>query len=653
MIQPQHLFRDTGYLDVSLISGFNGCYDTLTIDSAIHVKGPIAKIRHKIDCETPNSVSFKPKTIGGTSHVWDFGDGSPLDSVNWRTTHLFPPVDSNYKVTLTVYDSITQCEYISKATVKIRFLKGNLIASDSIVCGGDQLTLHTNTSDNAMSSVLWAVDTWSSLTKKSTSNTLTFNQKGKYKIYAIVKDINNCFDTLVHHLSVYNPTAKITMDTNWGCAPLQVNFFDASMSDTNIVSCLWNFGDGGTSVLENPSHSFITNKDQKFKISLLVTDVFGCTGLSKGVKSVQVKRPSAFFYFEDNELCVQDTLQILGLNVNDSLYNWNFGDGSSSSQIAPQKTYVNGGTFPVILEVTDHYGCIGVYSPIDSIKVHDLPDSQFSANDTSMSCYPSSVIFTNTNMYNNGWSWEWSFGDGSPLILTSNPLVQHSYLTPGEYDVSLVVTTSFGCSSSLQLNQYIDINGPIAEIVLDDYFGCTNENFAFGVGNVNQVAHNFNWDFGDGITNSVIKQNKPIYHSYNYGSHYTVTLLASDDQGLCVKSDQVYVGVTEVTAKFSVSDTAGCPPLIANLVNKSIGSGSQIWRVGKNENYVSANLDLNLLNTGVYNVQLEVWNDTLHCRDTVSKKIEVYSLPVLNGGNDTSICIGDQISLFADGAGQL
>lgn len=76
----------------------------------------------------------------------------------------------------------------------------------------------------------------------------------------------------------FDPQADIKMDINEGAAPLTVQFKGDGSSDSDgggIVSYFWDFGDGSTSTLANPSHTF--ERDGGYSIRLMVTDDEGVT----------------------------------------------------------------------------------------------------------------------------------------------------------------------------------------------------------------------------------------------------------------------------------------------------------------------------------------------------------------------------------------
>jgi gliding motility-associated-like protein len=646
--QPQHLFKDTGYLDVSLIVGYNGCMDTARIDSAIYIKSPILDFSYKIDCSSPNNVSFYPSSLGGTNFYWNFGDGTPIDSVHWNHIHQFPPNDGDYNITFSGKDTNSGCQYLSSNIIKVRYLQGQISSSDSIACLNDSITFSTLGSVNVFGSIDWARNSWANMTSGINTNSFQINQRGSNTVYAIVHDINGCADTLSQNILSFKPVAQIAADTTIGCAPFSVLFSDSSTSDTNITSYVWNFGDGLTSTLQNINHTFINQQSASYNINLTVTDTFGCFDQITEYNYITTTLPNSFFNADVFEICASDTIHLTDVPTGNFTYQWNFGDSTSSSQYQPYHSYQTSGVFDISLSVTDSNGCTNTYTRPSYVTVHQIPTASFSANQLTTTCYPSSIIFNNPSSLAS--NWEWNFGDSLGNRITQNGFAQHLYHHPGLYDIFLKVTSPFGCSDSLTKTQYISIQGPTAQIDLQPNIGCTNKDFNFDVIQTNSAAQIFTWDFGDGNTQTIHNQTSAIPHTYNHAMNYDVTLLTSDSLGMCIKTDQTNVRVIKIEAGFDMSHQFGCTPVNLNLTNKSIGQNKQIWFVDGIAQNSSTNPNMNLISPGIHQILLTVWNDSVTCRDSIQKQIEIFPLPRVKTSNDTSICYGDSIQFVTSGA---
>jgi gliding motility-associated-like protein len=125
--------------------------------------------------------------------------------------------------------------------------------------------------------------------------------------------------------------------------------------------------------------------------------------------------------------------------------------------------------------------------------------------------------------------WNWSFGDGGTDTL-KNP--HHCYLTPGQYTVTLTVVDNHGCTSTLVINNMINVYsfpvaafdfGPQPATIVDPTISFTDKSTdAYGIAS-------WQWTFGDAKDGSSKAQN-PSY-SYADTGNYCVTLLVTNVHG--------------------------------------------------------------------------------------------------------------------------
>src|SRR6185436_14904 len=123
-----------------------------------------------------------------------------------------------------------------------------------------------------------------------------------------------------------------------------------------------------------------------------------------------------------------------------TVYQWNFGDGSTSSGLPGKHTYTKTGTFEVQLKVINDKGCID--SAIRTITVYDNPKADFTAT---TACEGDPTYFTNNSTAGGGATFIWKFGDNQA---SSDKSPQHTYtLGPKTYAVRLkVISNAGGCS---------------------------------------------------------------------------------------------------------------------------------------------------------------------------------------------------------------
>lgn len=149
------------------------------------------------------------------------------------------------------------------------------------------------------------------------------------------------------------PVAAFTGSPVQGEPPLQVTFTDESSG--NPVSWLWTFGDGTTATQENPVHMYASSGT--YTVSLTVTSQYGTQKTSR-VGYIHVGSvPSAQFVAEPREGNAPLDVQFTDLSAgNPILWEWNFGDGATSTLKNPAHTYTQSGTYSVALTATNNFG---------------------------------------------------------------------------------------------------------------------------------------------------------------------------------------------------------------------------------------------------------------------------------------------------------
>jgi PKD repeat protein len=200
------------------------------------------------------------------------------------------------------------------------------------------------------------------------------------------------------------------------------------------------------------------------------------------------------------------------LDYNYSVFDWDFGDGSTSTGMGPTHSYAAIGTYTVTLNVSMYEG-VFVGSPLTHIiTIANLPPVAGFYYTTEPQQAPGVVTFIDTSTAPNvlPTSWLWDFGDGNTST-DQNPV---HYYNDGTYAVQLTVTNPGGSDSTTQnvVIQRIDFThtpdpqAPGVDVTFTD---------------ISTVSHsNWYWDFGDGNTSNI--QNPT--HAYNAERTFTVTL---------------------------------------------------------------------------------------------------------------------------------
>lgn len=383
-------------------------------------------------------------------------------------------------------------------------------------------------------------------------------------------------------------TPPLSAFTN-STSSLSASFVDAS---TFADSRSWDFGDGNSSMLASPSHTYAT--PGTYNVCFTVQNNCGSDVSCQSV-TVACAAPVADFSTAINGYDVDFTDLSTG-TLAGSTWSWDFGDGNVASTANPSHTYAATGTYTVCLIAESVCGSDTICKSLNIVC--DTPGVDFNAV---VSAYDVDFIFASTVTGTASFSWD--FGDGSTSIL-ENP--SHTYATAGSYNVCLTVMDICGTDVFCQ-NVAVVCNAPVANFTFD----LTNApSVDFTSTSSTTGATTYAWDFGDGASATTEDAN----HSFsNSQISYTVCLSVSDVCG----QDTFCTGVDVTTAiqDFSSLDAQLFPNPTSGFLTIELGNAatnlnfSVMNALGqvvfeKEIETKSVTLDLRDLNEGVYFVVL-------------------------------------------------
>ncbi|MCP3915545.1 MAG: PKD domain-containing protein [bacterium] len=394
------------------------------------------------------------------------------------------------------------------------------------------------------------------------------------------------------------PTADFTGSPTSGNAPLSVNFSDSSSGQ--VSGWAWDFGDGGSSTSQNPSHTYTSSGT--YTVSMTASGPGGAdTRTRNNYITVNATPPTAEFFGNPTNgnipLNVSFTNQASG-EVNS--YSWSFGDGSTSSQANPSHTYTNAGTYNVSLTVSGPGGSDSETKNGYITATVGAPEADFAGFPT-VGNTPHTVIFSDLTT-GTATSWSWNFGDGGTSS-AQNP--QHTYNTSGVFNVSLTATGPGGSDTETK-NGYITVfsSPPTSNFFGNPTSGSAPLNVAFTNTASGEVS-SYNWSFGDGATSSAPNPS----HTYTTAGTYNVALTVSGPGGSDTETKNGYITVSSgaPSAAFSGSPTSGNAPLPVFFLDESTGTvTSWAWDFGDGGTSTQANPQYTYTQGGVYTVSLTV-----------------------------------------------
>jgi len=381
--------------------------------------------------------------------------------------------------------------------------------------------------------------------------------------------------------------------------PTKVEFKDTSLGSTPMT-WEWDFGDGATSTDQNPNHMYLQRGT--YTITLTVKNAYGTsTAIKKDYITIGMP-PRASFVANPTTgsvpLSVGFTDQSQGLVTT---WNWNFGDGTGSTEQNPVHTYWTAGTYNVILTVSNDFGSSDATRNQYIAASGDLV-AKFVA-DPSSGKAPLAVGFTDKST-GSPTAWSWDFGDG---ITSADQYPTHTFTTAGSYDVRLAITRGDESATSTQT---LNVGGvPNADFEGAPTLVNTNEAVTFTDKSSNAPT-SWSWDFGDTATSTV--QNPS--HAYQLKGIYTVSLTARNANGKDVETKANYINVgMPPTAEFMpiiVPYQMYKVPMTVNFVDQSTGlPTSWFWDFGDGTTSTDQNPVHIYQNEGTYTVTLTARNN--------------------------------------------
>ncbi len=497
------------------------------------------------------------------------------------------------------------------------------------ICSSTPITLKANLPEH---SYLWNTG--------ATTSEITVSAAGKY--YVRATNSNGCFavDSIVV-LEREFPVAGFNQ--TFVCEGLESTFTNIStLADVdNSLTYHWDFGVAealnDTSILVSPQFTY--PKYGAYVVTLTATSRVGCVG-TKQQNYVIHPKPKAEFQVANNNIgnptpvtnqsSVIAAIGLIDYEITD--FDWDFGDASTNVDVFTTQnasyTYPSIGDYSIKLVVESNAGCID--SLRKTVKVLKAPAADFTFE---VPCLGQQVVFKNeSSLITDNITYEWNFGDGSPVNTQINP--NHAYATIGSYNVSLKVF-----SNNILFDEKIQVvevfHRPIADFTVQP--ACQNKDIVLqnnsSISGIDGLS--FAWDFGN-ATSSTLENPTTQYSTQG---QYTITLTVTSSNG-CIteKTSQITVG-PEIISDFSVPNVCfGQPSAFTNNSTVATGTMTMAWDFGDGSP-ISAEFSPThtYATSGVFPVTLTVTNPT-GCTSFITKNVEVYALPVIPINEVLKIC---------------
>jgi len=260
------------------------------------------------------------------------------------------------------------------------------------------------------------------------------------------------------------PVASIPQQTQF-CAGYNVNF---TQNSVNAFSYHWDFGDPATSIdtsnVVSPSWTYADSG--RYTVTLIINPGSLCVDTQANTFYIYPLLAPTFSP-PPGECIYNNSLDFTGAGayMGNGTFTWNFGSSASpsiSNQLNPTNiVFDTVGHFPVTFTVSEN-GCTKSFT--DSVDIYPKPIAKFGLTSV-IGCTLSPVYFIDSSISNTPLTYHWNFGNGTTSVI-KNPVT--SYSNVGVYNVSLVVTSEYGCSDSATLlNPLSILASPMAGFILN------------------------------------------------------------------------------------------------------------------------------------------------------------------------------------------
>ncbi len=595
---PEFTFMDNAnYLVTLTVTDDDGTTHSVSHTVVIQDLGPSADFSWSPP--TPDEGSSVQFTDLSTSYPdvivswqWDFGG---LGTSNLQHPDFTFMDDGTYSVTLTVTDDDGTTHSVSYDVV-IQDLAptGEFSWSPPMQDEGSPVSFNDLSTSYPDVIVAWFWDFAGLGISTLQHPTFTFMDDDTYTVTLTVTDDDGTTHSVPHDITILDlaPLANFSWSPDPQDEGSSVSFTDLSTSYPDvIVGWEWDFGDGGTSTLQNPSHIYGDNDD--YTVTLIVTDDDGTTDEISYEITINNVAPNVLAG-EDEEVDEGAMISFAGAFsdpgwLDTHIIEWDFGDGNfASGTLFPTNTYGDDGSYEVTLTVTDDDGGVGTETltvTVNNVAPTIEPLETYEVNENS----PVTLSATAEDPGSDDLTFTWDWDDGTSDTVTiyyndgTNPdpeqspggtfpfsiidTVSHTYGDDGDYQVTLTVEDDdegiIIASTTVTVHNVAPAIDPLETYETNENQEVTLSATASDPGSDDLT---FTWNWGDGTSDTVtiyyndgtgpdpdpspeinpIEITDTVSHTYGDDDVFTVTLTVSDDDD----------GVTVITSTVTVHNVA-------------------------------------------------------------------------------------------------
>ena len=536
----------------------------------------------QIVCANNNTVILNGSVLGGASTgIWtSTGSGTfTPNSITLNASYLPSAADTTagfVKLILTSTGSgICSAE---RDTMKITITKAptaNAGPASFSVCSNNPTVTVNGTIGGITTTGKWTTTGSGSFSPSNIILTTNYIPSvvdvtaGQVKLYLSSTNNLTCGQAKDSIIIYFTPAPSVSAGVDVFSCKNNANTVLTGIVSGPTTSGIWSGGSGSynpTSSVLNATYTPSPSEISAGFVNLTLTSTANgsCNANNDIIKITFVPKPFANFNFLN--VCLNNQTSFTDFSIPGigtiNMWNWTFGDLSTSAIQNPIHTYTASGIYTAQLVVRNTYGCF------DTIKktptIYPLPIVNFGINRICTGAFLNLLFSDSTTIASPETVSQlyWDFGGPGNSNL-SNPV----QLFPGSglYNITLIATSNHGCKDTLIKS--ISLNPrPIAGFAYSISSGInigTTVNFI----DTSKYASNWSWNFGDGSSNVFTQNSSTIYYANGV---YVVTQIAYDSYG-CSDTARAAIRINNVTNEIST--------LIPNAISPNGDGKNDIWKL--------------------------------------------------------------------------
>lgn len=663
---PSAIFNRPGTYNVTLTINGGGSSalvhtETITIHSL-----PSPQITKPIDtgCEPYNTeITGSSGTSSPAYHYWYFFEKSPGQFTSSPNVSLSNLEAGEYSVILQVTDQ-NGCKgsKIENNLFRIYEIPSADFAYKKSDNCNPSLTTFTDRSivnDGAISNYRWTVN---GNTQSTNNDTLKYNftTNGEFPVTLQTQSEHGCWSDTYSNTIVFNDnnTANFSVNNNY-CTSDIVDL--SAVTSQGAISYTWDIGNNGSveSTEKDYSHQF--NNAGRYDIKLSVSFNDDCN--VEVIKTVNVDQITPSFSYNPTYNCKNNTFNVDFNNTSSShLSNpistsrWYLVSGLQETLISENNTFTRSfnqpGTYTIKLYTESNNGCSA--SLTQQIRLQEPSVTIAIGGDVYGCLAGNNVTFdaTFTSNFETATSYQWNFGDGQSA---SGKTTSHQYTSAGNYNISVTVETSSGCSYTTTENNAVQLATPPVITSVDNNQQASQ---CFGQDLRLNISYTSGTDYLQIASNQGIEEvsnpgSSPYQYWYTPNDTGKVTFNIRAGQYGCLSDAYTVNNIrfNEPRAMFSPSNNIFCDqPYQATFINESdytdIANTEFYWNFGDGGNSSETSPSHSYTQPGSYTVSLTVSNTSTGCSDTYSEEINIYSFNNTENiiqANKTNTCLNSPV----------